>query len=899
MPYDLFISYSRRDNAQGRITQLVERIKTDFAAFAGRPLVPFFDATEIRGMEDWRHRILQGLRESRLLLACLSPAYLQSEYCEWEFNEYLKHEIGRAYFGDGVAPIYFVQVPGWEDKGFEQRCAAWVAELRRRQHFDLRPWFRAGEESLRDAAVLERMRQLNAQLKERITRGERAEHSLGNVDAHNPHFIGRTAELRRLRETVALSKVGVLTAVHGLGGVGKTALAIEYAHAFAHEYGGGRWQVRCEGKEDLRAAIAELAAPLALEFNEDEKKNIDRQYQRVLAELRRLVDSHEPHRCLLLLDNVDRSRLLEPAQSQRLPAEEWLHVIATTRLGENDLHGKQKDRVFLPVDELPEADAVEVIETYQPNSAFPNDAEREAARDIVNLLGRFTLAIETAAVFLGQFSNDVTCAGFLARLKKEGLGALDTAAELASQGVRHAEKRLTATLAPTLERLTDPEKLALSYAALLPADHIALPWIRALIAQEFPVIGRDSEPGYPDPWKNLLRRLLSLRLLQVTNVMNDDGQPLVVRIHRLLQEVTNRWEAARLEDRTAAVIRHWKARARIAWEEHLRLSIGETLAWEARVLLETSHFLCIAGKELPLAFFSAGRMSIVLARHNEALEYYSLGIHEGLSEAAPSCSGRAAIVNEMHCLSGVAQTELDSLSHKWAMDLLSCAERVPTKVRTPPTAMPKALIVTGMMDENQGSSRQISEILHSVLSCYAGKVIAGGINLGLHGCVGDVAYELGLKGKKQFSLVGYLPMQLAVQTRSDRRYDRLHTVGPPRFGLASASRDARYDRLSKYDVMGFSPEQPLQFWSDLLDEGVHPDQVECLAFGGGVFVAVELRIALALGAKVMVFGGTGGAADDVLEDSLWAGVPNLISVPLDASRLHGVFKWISLDSGQQ
>lgn len=28
MPYDLFISYSRRDNEQGRITQLVERIKT-------------------------------------------------------------------------------------------------------------------------------------------------------------------------------------------------------------------------------------------------------------------------------------------------------------------------------------------------------------------------------------------------------------------------------------------------------------------------------------------------------------------------------------------------------------------------------------------------------------------------------------------------------------------------------------------------------------------------------------------------------------------------------------------------------------------------------------------------------------------------------------------------------
>src|SRR5262245_26187475 len=111
MPYDLFISHSRRDNlpvatvgdaatphsalctphSSGRVTQLVERIKLDFAAFAGRELVPFFDQHEINGMEDWRQRILQGLRESRLLLACLSPAYLQSGYCEWEFIEYLKY----------------------------------------------------------------------------------------------------------------------------------------------------------------------------------------------------------------------------------------------------------------------------------------------------------------------------------------------------------------------------------------------------------------------------------------------------------------------------------------------------------------------------------------------------------------------------------------------------------------------------------------------------------------------------------------------------------------------------------------------------------------------------------------------------------------------------------------
>jgi tetratricopeptide (TPR) repeat protein len=538
MPYDLFISYSRRDNEQGRITQLVERIKADFAPFAKRELVPFFDQQEIHGMQDWRQRILQGLRESRILLACLSPAYLKSEYCEWEFVEYLKYEIGHLHGFNGVAPIYFVEVPGWDSKDFEQQFAAWVAELRKRQHFDLRPWHDLGEAALREAAVQERMGKLNRQIVQTIARGERAEKSLGNVDAHNPHFIGRTANLRMLRENfVTPGHIGVVTAVNGVGGLGKTALAIEYAHAFADEYGGGRWQVRCAGKDDLRLALAELATPIGFEFTDDEKKNADLQFERTRRELKKLADAREPHRCLLLLDNVDRPGLLDPAQVARLNGGDWVHVLATTRLGENELHGAHRDRSFLAIDELPPDDALALIESYQPDGRFRSEAERDAAREIVRLLGSFTLAVESAAVYLGQFANDVTCAAFLARLKKEGLEGLDTAASQSSEGVLHGEKRLSATLQPTLERLGAAEKLALEFAALLPPDQVPLPWLRALVAKTLPEMERDAEPGYPDPWKNVTRRLFSLRLIQATDAMGEDGQPLVVRVHRLVQQL--------------------------------------------------------------------------------------------------------------------------------------------------------------------------------------------------------------------------------------------------------------------------------------------------------------------------------------------------------------------------
>jgi tetratricopeptide (TPR) repeat protein len=426
-------------------------------------------------------------------------------------------------------------------------------------------------------------------------RGERTEQGLGNVDAHNPHFIGRVAELRRLRENLAKpGTLGVLAAVHGLGGMGKTALVVEYAHAFAHEYGGGRWQLGCQGKEDLRAAVAELATPLGVDFTEAEKLDVDLQFQRVLAELRRLAEAREPHRCLLILDSVDRPELLEPAQTERLPAADWLHVIATTRLGEGDLSGAHKGRVFLAVDELPEADALQLIESYQPGGGFRSDAEREGAREIVRLLGGFPLAVESAAVCLGQFAADVTCGAFLARLRTEGLEGLDAAALQATERVLHGERRLSATLQPTLERLGEREKLALRYAALLPPDRVALPWLRALVAREFPELSRAAEPGCSDPWRGvLLPRLLGLRLLQGTGVVDADGQPLVARIHRLVQELVRRelapgelaarQDAVRelMEERDAALreTTHWpEAR----WE----LEPLDALAW---LWAETSH----------------------------------------------------------------------------------------------------------------------------------------------------------------------------------------------------------------------------------------------------------------------------------------------------------------------
>jgi hypothetical protein len=113
MAYDLFISYLHSDNHRGQVRELRDAIATDFQQFAGRSLRVFFDEQDIPGMADWERRIAQGLRESRLFLALLSPGYFASGYCRREWEEYIRYEAMRQCLGEGVAPIYFVELPNY------------------------------------------------------------------------------------------------------------------------------------------------------------------------------------------------------------------------------------------------------------------------------------------------------------------------------------------------------------------------------------------------------------------------------------------------------------------------------------------------------------------------------------------------------------------------------------------------------------------------------------------------------------------------------------------------------------------------------------------------------------------------------------------------------------------
>jgi tetratricopeptide (TPR) repeat protein len=580
--FDLFISFSRYDNREGLISELVTRVETEYRDFTGGgKLRVFFEKEELSARDDRQNRILDGIRSSRLLLVCLSPNYLGSEYSLWEVHEYLSRRTDCTAQVESRGPVYFVEVPAWSDKGFEQRAAEWVTEFRRRFHFEFLPWFDEGVANLKEIAIKALSGDADAQIVDPISRSCRVIEAKGNLDRQNEYFTGRRAELRGLREMVALDKVGVLPVISGPDGVGKTTLAIAYGHAFAHEYPGGCWRISCQGCEDLRVAFAGLAGAKDLEFDftEEEKRRLDLGFERVLGELKQRAGSAKPNRLLLLLDDVDQPKLLEPEQVRRLPRAEWLHIIATTPLKEDELFARRGDRAFLTLNTLPENESLRLFERYQSGGKFPNEVARDTADDIVELFGGFTLALEAAGLFLAQCGRDVSWTAFHDRLKCEGLSEPEIADGEPSEPAHL--RRLSAALRPMLERMAEAERMMLSFAALLPSDHVALPWVRVLVAETYPELGQDALNSFADPWQRLLGRLFDLRLLHAAAGNNE------VRMHRLVQEIIQLEAGAEtMAVRKRELLAYVKARAEFLWDgwikpEH-RWELGslKAFAWQ-------------------------------------------------------------------------------------------------------------------------------------------------------------------------------------------------------------------------------------------------------------------------------------------------------------------------------
>jgi TIR domain-containing protein/tetratricopeptide repeat protein len=381
--------------------------------------------------EDFVARMSEALERADRLLAVCTEAYFTSAFGGAELRAaFAQQAVGRIVpvvvepvtLPALYAPLIHLDLTGLDEAAAAARLGAWLAGGR---PASAPPFPRAG------AAPADKPGFAGALP------------AVWRVPPRNPRFTGRDGMLtelrRRLHDEVPTL---VVQALYGLGGVGKTQLALEYAHRFAADYD-LVWWIDAEQPVLIPEQLAALAVQLGLPAGPTVAETVDR----LLAELR------GRNRWLLVFDNAER-----PADIAAYRPGGAGHVLITSRFpGWGALGGR------LEVDVLARAETIALLRARIPT------LDEEVADELAAELGDLPLAAAQAAGYLEQ--TDLPAADYLRRFRTRRADLLVRGDVVGYSG------RLDTAWALSLERLSREDPAAvelLQLAAFLAPEPIPL-----------------------------------------------------------------------------------------------------------------------------------------------------------------------------------------------------------------------------------------------------------------------------------------------------------------------------------------------------------------------------------------------------------------------------------------
>ncbi|HEX8113145.1 MAG TPA: tetratricopeptide repeat protein [Kofleriaceae bacterium] len=336
--------------------------------------------------------------------------------------------------------------------------------------------------------------------------------------------------------------MGHTASFQGIGGLGKTQLAVEYADRYGATYAGGvLW---LDADRDIEAQLVKIS---------DEARWVDprSEHQAKLdVALHRL---HTHTGCLIVFDNVN-----DPAAIERylpVPAAA-AHILVTSR-------AEQPGFDPIALDVLDTAQSLELL-VQEAGRAPVNGDERTAAQAIAARLAGLPLALEIAGAYL-RHRAPMPWRDYQ-RLLDDSLKQALSGSFL--QSFTTHDKDLYATLRVTEAMLGDEPRLRDVLDVLTVSGSASMS--TSLLAALLDV----SETALIGP----LSLAVKLRLLGI----EDDpvgGGAQRYRLHRLVQEV--RRDEIAIEHRTA-----WAqdvSRRLAAWFEHRRVEFADLPAFEAEI----------------------------------------------------------------------------------------------------------------------------------------------------------------------------------------------------------------------------------------------------------------------------------------------------------------------------
>jgi tetratricopeptide (TPR) repeat protein/transcriptional regulator with XRE-family HTH domain len=332
----------------------------------------------------------------------------------------------------------------------------------------------------------------------------------------NPFFLGRDDILEQIYTTLHSTggTPAIPQALCGLGGIGKTQIALEYAYRHRDEYPIVLW-ISAETSSGILNDYMAIAV-LAHLVPADEKEQ-----DRIVAAIKQWLETYR--HWLVIFDNNDDSSIL----AEFLPQNPQGHILLTTRSQATGLTAGNIDVGPLPTDEgvlylfrraklLPTTGALSDISAQQ----------RMLANVIYTTVGGLPLALDQAGAYIEE--TGCSLADYLGRFQHQQMTLLGRRGESAG----YHPQPVSVTVSLSHERVRHGDTLA---ATLLYICSFLQP---DAIPEEMLIEGSaELEPPLTSLFHDPLRYDAAIAILRKYSLVHRHAESHDLSIHRLVQVV--------------------------------------------------------------------------------------------------------------------------------------------------------------------------------------------------------------------------------------------------------------------------------------------------------------------------------------------------------------------------
>jgi hypothetical protein len=503
MPVKIFFCYAHEDEL------LLNKLKSHLSPLQREGLIDVWHHRDISAGAEWAKEIDINLNTAQIILLLISPNFLASDYCyHVEMQRALEqHTIGKA----RVIPIILRPVD-WNKAPF-----AHLQPL----PTDGKPvtsWANPDDAFVNVARGIRHI--VEALLKAPIIT---AVHKTSSQPIwmvpyrRNPFFTGREELLTHLHNLFSQHQAVALTqadAISGLGGIGKTQAAVEYAYRYRNEYHTVLW-TRADTHETLSSDFMKIAGLLNLTGIAD----LD-QHTAIMAVKRWLQDYPK---YLFILDNADDLAMV----ADFLPSAHTGHILLTTRA-----HSMGGIAQGIEVEQMePKEGALFLLHraTLVAQNVSLDDvdlADRAMAEEISRLMDGLPLALDQAGAYIEESACGLAVYLDIYRAQRAML-----LQERGGLAIDHPEPVAT-TWFLALEKIEQSNPAAvdlLRFCAFL--DPVS-------ISEEMIISGASDLGPLPQPTIAHPRRFnAAIKELLKFSLIRRDPRKNVLTVHRLVQAV--------------------------------------------------------------------------------------------------------------------------------------------------------------------------------------------------------------------------------------------------------------------------------------------------------------------------------------------------------------------------